>query len=343
MLKRTKRTTFRNLHPHSPHDFAGVVRWKLGLNPTEAEATPLVPGLPALPVSAPANFSIPADAKQEPVNRGDVLHGKGIRAIWIGHSTFLIQINGLNILTDPIFGDCQPLPVGRMRRSCAPGIRLADLPPIHHVLVSHSHYDHLDAPAIRALSARAERDGTQFWVPEGLSPWFRRRGIANSHELAWGQSARISDEVTLHSVPAQHGSARTLFDRNSSHWCGWVLESSQGPKSESRRIYFAGDTGYSPIFREIGAKFGGFDLSLIPIGCYNPRWLMQPVHLNPADAVQVHMDVHSHLSIACHWGTFRLADEPLEEPPALLAHELAEAHIDPATFRAIQPGASVEI
>ncbi len=365
MPKRTKRTKFRNLHPHSAHDFVGVVRWKLGLAPEDASPA-LVAGASsesgkAIPSSAPSpEIASPAPLSQleesgiteSPATQipapqilatqilATQMLATQIRVTWIGHSTFLLQHQGLNILTDPIFGDCQPLPVGRMRRSSAPGICLADLPPIHHVLVSHSHYDHLDAPAIRALNTRAKQDGTQFWVPEGLSAWFHRRGIANCHELAWGQCARLSEEVTLYSVPAQHGSARTLFDRNRSHWCGWVLESAGNP---GRRIYFAGDTGYSPIFREIGDRFGGFDLSLIPIGCYNPRWLMQPVHLNPADAVQVHIDVKSRLSIACHWGTFRLADEPLEEPPALLAHELTQAHIDPAKFRAIRPGESLEI
>jgi N-acyl-phosphatidylethanolamine-hydrolysing phospholipase D len=343
MLKRSKRAKFRNLHPHSPHNFVGIVRWKLGLDSVQYALAP------DRAVIAPSSFpavvstkAMPAgpDATDVPACKIQTPRTATWMATWIGHSTFLIQLNGINILTDPIFGDCQPLPVGRMRRSCAPGMPLTDLPPIHHVLVSHSHYDHLDAPAIRALNARAERDETQFWVPEGLSPWFKRRGIVNCRELAWGESATLSSGLILHCVPAQHGSARTLFDRNRSHWCGWVLESSE---NANRKVYFAGDTGYSPIFREIGAKFRGFDLSLIPIGCYNPRWLMQPVHLNPADAVQVHIDVRSKRSIACHWGTFRLADEPLEEPPALLAQELAEAHIDPASFQAIRPGESLEI
>jgi N-acyl-phosphatidylethanolamine-hydrolysing phospholipase D len=335
MMKRIRRAQFRNLHPHAPHDFAGIVRWKLGLDASLSMRIPDHDNVPVRGLSArQASFDSNLIVDTKPDN---------VRATWIGHSTFLIQVGGINILTDPIFGDCQPLPVGRMRRSCAPGVRLADLPPIHHVLVSHSHYDHLDAPAIRALHTRAGKVGTQFWVPEGLSPWFKRRGIASCREIAWGESARLADGITLHGVPAQHGSARTLFDRNRSHWCGWVIEHCTSDNKKPQKIYFAGDTGYSPIFREIGDKFQGFDLSLIPIGCYNPRWLMQPVHLNPADAVQVHIDVRSRQSIACHWGTFRLADEPLEEPPALLAQELAEAHLDPASFRAILPGESVQI
>jgi N-acyl-phosphatidylethanolamine-hydrolysing phospholipase D len=219
-----------------------------------------------------------------------------------------------------------------MRRSTAPGIRFEDLPTIHHVLISHSHYDHLDAPTIRALG-----NEVRYWVPEGLCAWFRRRGITRCKELSWWQSAKLSEEVAIHCVPAQHGSARTLFDRNRTHWCGWVVESAE------RSAYFAGDTGYSPSFREIGERFGGFDVSMIPIGAYTPRWLMHPVHLNPAEAVQVHKDVQSRLSIACHWGTFRLADEPIEEPPALLAQELGEQRVDSAKFLALRPGGRVEV
>jgi len=269
------------------------------------------------------------------ISAAAALEAHRVRAIWIGHSTFLLQHLGLNILTDPIFGDCQPLPVGRMRRSSAPGMRLSDLPPIQHVLISHCHYDHLDAPAIRDL--RRRNPEVQFWLPEGLSGWFHRRGIRNCTELAWGQSAQLSPAVAVHCVPAQHGSARTLFDRNRTHWCGWVL------KSADRSAYFAGDTGYAPIFREIGEKFRGFDLAMIPIGCYSPRWLMHPVHLNPAEAVQVHLDVRSRQSIACHWGTFRLADEPLSEPPALLAQEVARAGVDSSKFLALHPGESIDV
>jgi N-acyl-phosphatidylethanolamine-hydrolysing phospholipase D len=121
------------------------------------------------------------------------------------------------------------------------------------------------------------------------------------------------------------------------HWCGWAL------KSSDRSIYFVGDSGYSaPLFQEIGQRLGGFDLALIPIGAYRPRWLMQPMHLDPAEAVQVHLDVASHLSVACHWGTFRLTDEPLSEPPILLRQELAARQIDPNKFRVLRPGESVE-
>ena len=321
MSKRIGRTRFRNLHPHAAHTFTGVLRWKLGLAAENAEAASSHPLQGEYIRQAPPIENL-ADAPSK----------ARIRLTWIGHSTFLIQHQGLNILTDPIFGDCQPVPIGRMRRSTAPGMRFEDLPVIHHVLISHSHYDHLDAPTIRALGNKV-----RYWVPEGLCAWFRRRGLTHCQELGWWQTTKLSEDVAIHCVPAQHGSARTLFDRNRTHWCGWVVESAE------RSAYFAGDTGYSPLFREIGERFGGFDAAMIPIGAYNPRWLMHPVHLNPAEAVQVHKDVGSRLSIACHWGTFRLADEPPEEPPALLAHELAQAHIDSDKFLALRPGDRVEV
>lgn len=321
MRKRIGRTRFRNIHSHAPHTFTGVLRWKLGLTAGSSERHGSKALTGEFKRSAPP-LQLLSDAPLK----------SHVRLTWIGHSTFLIQHQGINILTDPIFGDCQPIPVGRMRRSTAPGIRFDELPPIHHVLISHSHYDHLDAPTIRALG----RD-VRYWVPEGLRPWFRRRGLAHCEELVWWQTTNLTDGLTIHCVPAQHGSARTLFDRNRTHWCGWVV------KSADRSAYFAGDTGYSPLFAEIGERFGGFDVSMIPIGAYNPRWLMHPVHLDPADAVKVHKDVRSKLSIACHFGTFRLADEPIEEPPALLAHELAKAHVDANRFLALRPGDRIEV
>ena len=319
MKRRIGKTRFRNAHPHASHNVAGVLRWKLGL----AEEEPA------------AILSVTPPREGEPHRNwhpSEPLVDSEIRLTWIGHSTFLIQHPGVNILTDPIFGDCQPVPVGRYRRVKAAGIRFEDLPPIHHVLISHSHYDHLDAPTIRALGHRPE-----YWVPSGLSHWLRKRGIGGIHEFAWWQSSILADHITVHCVPAQHASARTPFDRDQTHWCGWVL------KSPDRSLYFAGDTGYSPIFKEIGKRLGPFDVSMIPIGAYKPRWLMHPMHTNPAEAVKVHQDVGSRLSVACHWGTFRLADEPLMEPPALLAEELVAQNIPPDRFLTLTQGNAIDV
>lgn len=211
-----------------------------------------------------------------------------------------------------------------------PGIAIEAMPPVHEVLISHSHYDHLDVPTLRWLGKECH-----YWVPSALSSWFHRRGIQKCRELAWWESARVAAELELHCVPAQHFSARTPFDRNRTHWCGWVL------RSPSRTIYFAGDTGYCPVFREIGTRFGGVDLALIPIGAYRPRWLMQPIHVDPYEAVQIHLDVRSRQSVACHWGTFRLTDEPLHEPPGVLQKALADRGVPPDQFRALRIGETI--
>lgn len=314
------RQRFQNRYPHPQHSLLGVLRWKLGLAGREP-SPPWAAGQAAENPGqeAPQDFSAAPEKDR-------------IRLTWIGHSTFLVQHQGRNLLTDPIFGNCQPFPAAALRRAGPPGMEFARLPPIHDVLISHSHYDHLDAPTIRSLGGEV-----RYWAPSGLSRWFQRRGIQSCRELAWGESAALSDALTIHSVPAQHASGRTPFDRNRTHWCGWVL------KSAARSIYFAGDTGYCPLFKEIGARFGGFDLAMIPIGAYNPRWLMSPVHLNPAEAVEAHIDTASRLSVACHWGTFRLTDEPLDEPPRLLALEMRARGLDPQTFRVLRPGQTIEI
>lgn len=312
---------FRNIHPHASHTFLGILRWKLGIAQEDLPSAHLseIDAKWINPSAHDANFV-------------DTPAAERIRLTWIGHSTFLLQHRGRNVLTDPIFGDCRPFPIGGLKRLSPPGMLLDSLPPIHDVLISHSHYDHLDVPTIRALGS-----GVSYWVPSGLSEWFQKRGINSCQELGWWESASLADGISIHSVPAQHGSARGPFDRDRTHWCGWVL------KSSDRSVYFAGDSGYCPSFQKIGQHFGGFDLAMIPIGAYRPRWLMQPMHINPEEAVKVHIDVASRLSIACHWGTFRLTDEPTNEPPALLAQELSAQHLDPHSFRALRIGETIEV
>jgi N-acyl-phosphatidylethanolamine-hydrolysing phospholipase D len=313
---------FRNIDAHSSHTLWGVLRWKLGFARQKGRSSrPFAEPLPKGP-----GRDVSDEGASFPITK------KQIRLTWIGHSTFLIQHRGRNILTDPIFGNCSPLPLGRLRRAVPPGVGLDCLPPIHDVLVSHSHYDHLDASTIRALGS-----GVHYWVPKGLSKWFRKRGIPSCQELGWWDSASLSEDIVLHSVPAQHASGRSVFDRDRTLWCGWVLQSSE------RSIYFAGDTGYCSSFREIGRRFGGFDLAMIPIGAYEPRWLMQPMHLNPAEAVKVHLDIASRLSVGCHWGTFRLTDEPLDEPPILLARELETQHLSDRSFLVLRVGETIEV
>ena len=316
---------YSNTFPQPPPKFGNILRWKLKLGPREE----LAPELTSM-ASEKLTTMVP-DLK--------VIHAPNpeqIQVTWIGHSTFLIQHRQRNILTDPIFGDClTPVPGIRLRRASPPGLTFEQLPPIHDVLISHNHYDHLDAPTVKRLAKLSP--ATRFWLPSGLSAWFQKKQIVNIRELAWWKSSPFAAEAEIHAVPAQHFAARGPFDRNHTHWCGWILCSGR------QKIYFAGDSGYSSEFQDIGTRFGGMDVSLIPIGAYNPRWIMRSVHTNPAEAVQIHQDVRSRFSIACHWGTFRLTDEPLNEPPVLLYQALKKQGIEPADFCAVQPGQTLKV
>ena len=251
---------------------------------------------------------------------------------WIGHDTFLIQIGGLNILTDPHFST-RASPVGWIgpERMTPPGLRLDQLPPIDIVLISHNHYDHLDEDSVVALHRQQRDRPPRFYVPLGLKRWFAARDIHDVVELDWWQQADFG-EVTLHSVPVQHFSSRGAFDRNATLWCGWVAE------WKDFKLFFAGDTGYSKDFTDIGSRFGGFDLSLIPIGAYDPRWFMRAQHVDPEEAVQIHRDVRSRQSIGMHWGTFVLTLEDPAEPPRRLAAALKAADLAADSFTVMQHG-----
>ena len=250
-----------------------------------------------------------------------------IQVTWMGHNTFLIQVAGLNILTDPMFSDrASPLNFIGPKRIVSPPLQREDLPSIHATVISHNHYDHLDLATIGKLG-----NTTKFFVPLGLSRWFQKMGVDNVTELDWWQTAEFGP-VRFHCVPAQHFSMRTPFDANKTLWSGWVMATPAG------NIFFAGDTGYSPDFQEIGQKLGPMRLALIPIGGYKPRWFMKPMHLNPAEAVMVHQDVHSQQSIGMHWGTFILTEEPLAEPPLFLEKVLQEKQINLDKFITLKIG-----
>lgn len=310
---------FTNTYPHEAHGLLDVVRWQLGLGPVEPPYVPKGQLRPYEPqICSPDHLTPPPPEK--------------IRLTWIGHSTFLIQHRGRNILTDPIFGNCQPLPVPKLRRVVPPGIFLEALPEIHNVLISHCHYDHLDAPTIERLG-----EIPNYLLPGGLAPWFHRRGIRRCHEMGWWQSAFLGESLEIHCVPSQHFAARGPFDRDRTHWCGWVLHTPE------RTVYFAGDTGYCPVFKKIGERFGGVDLAMIPIGAYRPRWLMQPMHVDPFEAVQIHLDIRSRQSVACHWGTFHLTDEPLGEPPAVLQQALTSRNLPAEQFRVLRFGETITV
>jgi len=240
---------------------------------------------------------------------------------WIGHATVLAQLGGLNVLTDPIFSQrASPLSFVGPARAQKPGLWLHELPHIDLVLISHNHYDHLDDDSVRALAAQAG-GAPLFVVPLGLKAWFAQRDITRVVELDWWQSHKVGDvEVVL--TPVQHWSGRSLADRNETLWGGYALFAAQ------LHLFFAGDTGFSKDFADIRERFaerqgvgqgGGFDIALLPIGAYEPRWFMQRQHVDPDEAVRIHRDLGAKASLGIHWGTFELTDESLDEPPRRLA------------------------
>lgn len=292
-----------------PHGLAVLARWKLaawrdGLPKPPAAPTPtIVPDLGLIQSNARAG------ARMVPT------------VTWIGHATVLVQMAGLNILTDPIFSErASPLSFIGPVRAQKPGLWLHELPHIDLVLISHNHYDHLDDDSVRLLAAQAG-GAPLFVVPLGLKAWFAERDIANVVELDWWQSHRLGD-MEIVSTPVQHWSGRGFTDRMATLWTGYALFAPQ------LHLFFAGDTGYSKDFADIRQHFaarqgtaqgGGFDIALLPIGAYEPRWFMQPAHVDPDEAVRIHRDLGAKASLGIHWGTFELTDESLDEPPRVLA------------------------
>ena len=238
----------------------------------------------------------------------------------------LLQISGLNVLADPVFSArAFPVQWAGPRRVMDPGVALDALPPLDVVLVSHSHYDHLDRPAVKRI-ARAHPDATWI-VPVGLGAYIRPWGARDVSELDWWQET-TSRGLRVTATPARHFSARRLGDRNRTLWCGFALA------IDGARVWFAGDTAYHPEFVEIGARCGPFDLVMIPIGAYDPRWFMERVHVNPEESVRIYQDLIAQhperrpLMLGIHWGTFRLTDEPMDEPPQRTAARWREVGLD---------------
>ena len=269
-------------------------------------------------------------------------------ATYIGHATVLVQVGGVNVLTDPHFSKrAFPVQFAVPKRWQPPGVALADLPHIDVVLISHNHYDHLDTDSVIALSKQA--DGAPvFLVPLGIDRWMQKAGIKNFHALDWWQQHSVGAlQITF--VPAQHWSRRTLSDRNETLWGGFVgqtVKTGQTAKtgqSGGRSFYFAGDTGYGPDFVAIGERFGGIDLALIPIGAYEPRWFMSDQHVNPDEAIQIHRDIKARRSVGIHWGTFLLTDEPLDQPLADLATARKKAGIGAEEFLTLRHGQTLNL
>jgi N-acyl-phosphatidylethanolamine-hydrolysing phospholipase D len=259
---------------------------------------------------------------------------------WIGHSTAVIQVAGLNIVTDPVFAErASPLTWAGPKRLVRPAMLVSELPRIDIVLISHNHYDHLDRASVLELNAQAGGPPV-FFVPLGVKAWMVQNGITNVIELDWWDKY-IALGVEMTFLPAQHWSSRGLHDKCATLWGGWAVATKEDPSPFS--VYFAGDTGYSKDFEDIGAAFGGFDVALLPIGAYDPRWFMRDQHVDPGESVQIHKDIKATKSIAIHWGTFALTDEPVDEPPVLLKKAMLEHGLDPETFLVLQHGQTIAL
>jgi L-ascorbate metabolism protein UlaG (beta-lactamase superfamily) len=283
---------FYNLVPRR-NGFSALLRWLLSRRQGQWRSVPEL---------RPAPF---------PPRSSDTL-----RVTFVNHSTFLLQVNGINILTDPIWSDrASPVPWAGPRRYRAPGIPIEHLPPIDIVLLSHDHYDHMDLPTLRRL-AREHRPTVFTGLRNARK--LKQNGIRNAIELDWWQESGPLADLWITAVPAQHFSGRTPFDRDVTLWCGFVLQ------SRGTTIYFAGDTGRGPHIKQIAARFPAIDLAILPIGAYRPEWFMGEVHMSPQEALEAHFALETRVSVASHFGTFALADdgddEAVEEMRNLLRH-----------------------
>jgi N-acyl-phosphatidylethanolamine-hydrolysing phospholipase D len=270
-----------------------VLRWWLSRNPYRGQPWRPAPRHAAVASTGPA--------------------GGGPALTWVGHATFALEDAGTMVLTDPHFGPRALVP----RRLTPAGLSLAAVPEGALAVVSHNHYDHLDRWTARRLPG-----GTTWFVPLGLAGWLRRRGVARVVELDWWQSARHGD-WTLTCLPAQHWSNRLSQGRDSTLWCSWLLDSG------SRRTWFAGDTGWFGGFAEIGRRFPGIDVALLPIGAYEPRWFMAYQHLDPGEAYRAFRAVGARHMVGMHWGCFDLTDEPVDLAPRVLRGLVAAEGGDP--------------
>jgi len=306
--------TFRNLDPDfwSASNWTRVRFYLLGVSTLLSLDHAFVP----LPSAVP-------DARALRANR------RAPTVTWVGHSTLLVQLDGVNVLTDPTWS----LRLGPwsgtvgVRRFTPPGIAFEDLPPIDVVLISHDHYDHLDEATVRRL---ARAFNPRFVVPLGIKAWLADRGITNVSELDWSESVTVKG-LEIVCAPAQHGSGRALLDSGQRLWASWIVIG-------SKRFYFGGDTGYSPHLAMIGKAFGPFDLAALPIGSYTPREIARPVHMSPEEALQASRDLRAARFIGIHWGTFKLAREPYDEPPRRIAAEVARLELDPRMILLPKPG-----
>ena len=247
---------------------------------------------------------------------------------WIGHATFVLRLGGKRVATDPIFS---ARIAGTVKRTVPPGVALEDLPPLDVVTVTHNHMDHMDLPTLRRIGPKAK-----YVVPLGNGAILRKNGLEDVVELDWWERHEEGG-LAITCVPARHWSMRAPWTRDEALWSGFVYSSSDGV------AYHSGDTGYFDGFKEIGARVGPVDWALLPIGAYEPRWFMEPQHMNPEDAAQAFIDLGARTFVAMHWGTFRLTDEPLGEPPERIRKAFAERGLDASRLWILDVGERREL
>ncbi|CAF2048552.1 unnamed protein product [Rotaria magnacalcarata] len=310
--------------------FGAVLRWKIG---------------------DPNNTNLPADLERldetlpvlKPKPDELLKTSPGLRFVWIGHASCLVQMDDFLFLTDPVFSDrCGITSSIGPKRFRPPALTVDDLPEnLDAIVISHNHYDHLDYPSVQNLNARYGNRLTWF-CGQGGREWFLDCHVENVIELEWWEECQHpkKEHVKIAFCPAQHWSRRTAFDLNKALWGGYAIW------NKNHKFYFAGDTGYThniPIFRQIGTRYGPFDLSAIPIGAYEPRWMMEAQHVSPDEAVKIHIDIKSRKSIGIHWATWALANEYYLEPKEKLLKAMENNKLDLKSFSVVKHGEIIDL
>ena len=255
----------------------------------------------------------------------------GIRVLWVGHSTTLIQTPHLNILTDPVLFDSIGPPLLGPKTVTNPGLSIDSLPRIDLILISHNHYDHLDLRSLRALVERQRTAPPMILAGLGVGPLLKSAGFSSYSELDWDESAKVKD-ARVHFLEAAHTSRRSIGDTDKTLWGSFLIDTSDG------KIYFAGDSAYGTHFRTIYERFGAPRVSLLPIGAYEPRWFMYRMHMNPDEAVRAHLDLHSENSVAIHFGLIDNAGESYDAPNNDLTVARVAHRVEPTRFVAPRYG-----